>query len=117
MKNLLLREKLAIQLIARDDKISCEAAYAMWSKWKAASSQGHKGDCTGQPEPCARCVVEMLYRDADDLLALIKEAGYVKLAADQDCPPLPMTKTVYEIGLYEKAQQDMLKAGFRKVKL
>ena len=50
---------------------------------------------------------------------LITEAGYVRLAADQDCPS-PTLKTatyVYEMRLYLKAQQDMLKAGFRKVEL
>ena len=45
---------------------------------------------------------------ADQILALIKEAGYVKLVKDQSMP---------ELAGYKVAQEELLKAGWRKVEL
>lgn len=65
------------------------------------------------------------YKRADELMALIKEAGYVKLAEDQSLRSLRGTVKAeyliaYREGSYlegwEHAQQEMLKAGLRKVK-
>ncbi len=75
---------------------------------------------------------------ADQILALIeayyKEKGYVKLAKDQNLPPNKMVCNMRVIGeptiteqvqaeirreieIWVEAQQDMLKAGWRKVEL
>jgi len=62
---------------------------------------------------------------ADQILALIKEAGYVKLADDQNLPsyelpdkPLAQSEwwSGYATGHIE-GKEAMLKAGFRKVEL
>lgn len=69
---------------------------------------------------------------AHQVLARIKEAGYVQLAEDQTLPENPHRKSVEEerisdgkwskrisesnIVVCDDAQQDMLKAGWRKVK-
>ena len=57
------------------------------------------------------------------ILALIREAGYVKLAKDQHLPQAPVTlidkmvKQRLTRSPYSLAQQDMLKAGWRKIEL
>jgi len=79
---------------------------------------------------------EFLDKDAmqesgvDQILAAIKEAGYVKLADDQSLPSPNYYKTVNpnqlarekelwqcRVAGYSDAIQDMLKAGFRRVEL
>lgn len=50
----------------------------------------------------------------DQILALIKEAGYVKLAEDQSLPEKEFISS-NENYRYAEAQKDMLKAGWRKV--
>ena len=62
--------------------------------------------------------------DADQILALIKQAGYVKLSDDQSLPvpdnkPVFLSKDMKEVydTAYSIAQDDMLKAGFRRVEL
>ena len=66
--------------------------------------------------------------DLDQILALIKETGYVKLASDQRTPLIPAyyysvvdnqgkTNSKLKQESYAVAQQDMLKAGWRKVEL
>jgi len=71
------------------------------------------------------------YRRADQILAFIKKAGYVRLADDQSLPENPYAKgNVRSVGgtmvigydpisggVYQEAQDDMLKAGFRRVEL
>ncbi len=66
---------------------------------------------------CAECL-------ADQILALIKEAGFVGLDPDQSLPDIPLLTTRHDDPGYldgwirnasEKTQQDMLKAGWRKV--
>ena len=68
---------------------------------------------------------------ADEILALIKQGGYVKLNSDQSLPKNPYdegevkcvggtTSLSYDfisIGAYKQAQEDMLKRGFRRVEL
>lgn len=51
----------------------------------------------------------------DRILVLIREAGYVKEAKDQSLPEIPMSLRDYDG--YERCKQDMLDAGWRKVKL
>jgi hypothetical protein len=61
---------------------------------------------------------------ADQILALLKKEGYVQLDRNQSLPKLKEPKVFSGEGLaewehansYSYAQQDMLKAGFRKVK-
>lgn len=74
------------------------------------------------------------FNQVDQILTLIKEAGYVKLADDQSLPENPKANTKlgnidyhYIRGklyyrafdnihtVYKQAQQDMLKQGWRKV--
>ena len=112
-----LREKVCIQLVARDDDISFMEASTMWLAFKTRSLEGHYGDCTNQPVTCALCLVECFNEEATEILALIKEAGYVKLADDQDLPQNPMSQNITLGRLYQRAQQEMLAAGFRKVEL
>jgi len=51
------------------------------------------------------------------ILKIIKEAGYVQLADDQSLPELPAPLNLdYREG-YLKAQEDILKSGFRRVEL
>jgi len=54
------------------------------------------------------------YREVSHILTLIKEAGYVKLADDQSLPEKPFYP---DKSIYCETQQDMLKAGWRKVEL
>jgi hypothetical protein len=64
-------------------------------------------------------------KEAKQLIATIKQAGYVRLAEDQNLPKTPMFANcqlahVCCIPLqskYQLGQQDMLKAKFRKVEL
>lgn len=117
-----MRERIAVSLIARDEEVSFEDAALMWDKWKQSAQEGHYGDCTSQPITCMKCLVDDFYGYADQILALIKEANYVKLADDQSLPELPpysqmdsiASSISKEVG-YKDAQQDMFKAGFRKV--
>ena len=57
------------------------------------------------------------------ILVLLKQAGYVRLAEDQSLPPNPYFDSISYPELtekcfaYDKAKQDMLKANFRKVEL
>lgn len=74
-----LREKIAIALVARDDELSLEEAEPMWNSWKVVAQEGHHGDCTNEANTCSKCLVDRTYKDADQIIALIKEAGYVKL--------------------------------------
>lgn len=65
------------------------------------------------------------YEKADQILTLIKQANYVRLDPDQSLPenpyhPNPLREYDHQItdaGMigYGEAQQDMLKAGFRKI--
>ena len=50
---------------------------------------------------------EALHEDADEILALLKENGYVRLADDQELPDGDECDEV--------AQHKMLKAGWKKV--
>ena len=56
---------------------------------------------------------------ADIALALVKEAGYVKLDKDQSLPKIPydLSDEYCSYYGYSGGQQDMLKATWRKVKL
>jgi len=70
-------------------------------------------------------------KKANQILVLIKQAGYVKLADDQSLPPNPyprMTQCADEDGAiqtftnpdwmkFHMAEDAMLKAGFRRVEL
>ena len=52
------------------------------------------------------------------VLKELKEAGYVKLAEDQSLPRFSFSEEPPNMRFgYQKAQQDMLKAGFRRVEL
>ncbi len=53
----------------------------------------------------------------DEVLALIKEAGYVKLAKDQTLPPY--SGNLIDLGVRVEKARDivLLKAGWRKVEL
>ncbi len=72
------------------------------------------------------------FRKAKEILAVIKETGYVKLADDQSLPDkqfikfkaipeltMPVQKELADtaIMVYEQSQQDMLKAGWRKMEV
>jgi len=53
----------------------------------------------------------------DQILAIIKQAGYVKLADDQSLPCITH-RYGSEFGSgYAEAQEDMLKSGFRRMEL
>lgn len=54
---------------------------------------------------------------ASKLLTFIKEAGYVKLDADQSLPRNPNLGIPAYYQEYKEAQQDMFKQGWRKVEL
>ena len=53
---------------------------------------------------------------AAQILTLIKEAGYVKLAENQELPPF-IYLSGSDFNAKSTIQQEMLKAGFRKVGL
>ena len=56
--------------------------------------------------------------EAKQLIETIKQAGYVQLAEDQGLPQYPLEcHPDYFIMHAHLAQQDMLKANFRKVEL
>jgi len=59
------------------------------------------------------------YRQKAQELAAIARRGWVRLSADQSlpiCPYQPVPDIQWEQKItYEEAQQDMLKAGFRRV--
>jgi len=64
--------------------------------------------------------------EADQILKLVKDAGYRKLAENQELPNVhsfvaieaETAGAIVDVGSYQKqAQQDMLKAGFRRVEL
>ncbi len=62
---------------------------------------------------------EYYRKSADQILALLKENGYVKLADDQKLPDDKTDghmKDSHDVG-YIVAQQDMLKDKFRRVEL
>jgi len=78
------------------------------------------GDCPDEVAIKAEAGINLLsspdtcnYCFANKILAIIKEAGYVKLAKDQRTPQ----PNGYYSDDYWDAQADMLKAGFRKVEL
>ena len=50
---------------------------------------------------------------ADQILALIEKAGYVKLADNQELPPF-VYLSESDFNAKSTIQQEMLKAGFRK---
>ena len=57
----------------------------------------------------------------DKILSLIEKSGYMQLAKDQTLPTPNMDVHIWRDyhpdTAYEKAQQDMLKEGWRKVEL
>ncbi len=55
------------------------------------------------------------FRKAKEILAVIKETGYVKLVDDQSLPEIPMSLRDYDG--YERCKEDMVKAGWRKVEV
>jgi len=90
------------------------------------------GSDTGWPTSPKIRKEGVCWRIADQILALIKEAGYVKLADNQDLPSNLFIKfkanskltmvAQKELGdtaimAYKQSQQDMLQAGWKKVKL
>ena len=66
-----------------------------------------KAGCKEHKYDCAICF-------SDQILTLLKENGYVKLADDQE---LPECTDYWRSWGYSQAQQDMLKAGWKKVKV
>jgi hypothetical protein len=54
---------------------------------------------------------------ADQILALIKEAGYVKLSKVQSLPKDEHWHDYHAHCVYQDAQKEMLNAGFKKVEL
>ena len=53
----------------------------------------------------------------DQILALIKQAGYVQLAEDQSLPQNPFRDISFQQAVgWDVGKMDMLKAGFRRVK-
>jgi hypothetical protein len=63
---------------------------------------------------------------AEEIFKVFKDAGYVKLAENQELPNVhsfvaieaETAGAIVDVGSYQKqAQQDMLKAGFRRVEL
>lgn len=77
------------------------------------------GDCWGitgtVDDESWRRLERHCFHSADQILALIKDAGYVKLAGNQSLPHIPYTGLARQ--KYHEAQQDMLKEGFRRVKV
>ena len=59
---------------------------------------------------------EFVSEIAGQILDLIKEAGYVKLAENQELPPF-IYLSGSDFNAKSTIQQCMLKAGFRKVEL
>ena len=122
-----LRERIAIMLFAQDDEVSFrEAEYMLLEPLKDLlwADGKHFGDCTNEPQTCCRCLHEGYLKEADQILALIKEVGYVKLADDQSLPKIPeiasdlsgyqrFIKDQPIAGIYITAQQDMHKEGWR----
>ena len=51
----------------------------------------------------------------DRILALVEDAGYVRLAANQDPPDLPAWDDVHMLNAYLQGQDEMFAAVFRKV--
>jgi len=55
-------------------------------------------------------------REAKEIVALVKEAGYVRLSQDQSLPNKPPYLTLAQGG-YKQALVDICEAGWRKVEL
>ena len=66
--------------------------------------------------PCEGCLTQESEEHIADLIHNIyKEEGYVKLADDQSLPRNPSFSASF-IGHYDRAQQDMLRDNFRRIK-
>jgi hypothetical protein len=115
-----LREKIAIFLIARDDGISSEDAEIMWNGWKAAAQEGHRGDCTGEANTCAKCLVDKQYRDADQIFALFKQEieklGVIKLKAVPQTIFENQTDTIQTKMCYAAGFKDGTEAQLQDIK-
>jgi len=101
-----LREEIAEYLYDCDNGIFPDRTVLI--EWRLAS-EGNKAE---------------YYRRANQIMALIKQAGYVKLAEDQSLPQVPEAPIYFSqegaVGWsngYQIAQEGMLKVGFRRIKL
>jgi len=92
-----LREKIAA--------LDCKSCYSRSGiKYKPCSLGYILGKCPGY------------YNFTDQILALVKEAGYVRLSQDQSLPNKPPYLTLAQGG-YKQALVDICEAGWRKVEL
>ncbi len=55
--------------------------------------------------------------EVDVILALVRDAGYVRLAENQDSPDLPDWEDAKLLNAYLQGQDEMFAAVFRKVEL
>lgn len=65
-------------------------------------------------------IQEILLETADQILALVKESGYVKLAENQELPENPFSCKAENFSLvrhnaYEDGQATMVNSGWRKL--
>ena len=65
-----IREGIVIRLMAADEIMTIEEATDFWLTWKAELKKNpeHFGDCTKEPQPCNRCLIEDYYRRADEII-------------------------------------------------
>jgi len=113
-----------------------EMLLVFWTHEKCPPNQqtekGCQFDTNIKHDRCMPCWEDWIeHALIDPILALIKEEGYVKLSDDQTLPENPKARArlgsvdyheyngsfVNTYTVYKQAQQDMLKAGFRRVEI
>ena len=97
-----------------------------WEKLKediAIEIGQHTENCPW--DVCSKSEKEAARKSADFILAKLRQAGFLQLDSDQSLPEVSsfqevcrkLDGVIINVGSYEKsAQQDMLKARFRKVR-
>ena len=68
-------DRMAIVILAHEDGISIAQSERMWiAAIEDADKTGHRGDCTKEPMPCSRCLVDRLRSDCKAYLQYILQA-------------------------------------------
>jgi len=66
-----LIDDVIIKLISYDEEEDTETARYFWNMWKEGINEEHFGDCTNEPNTCTRCLAELYYERAEELINLI----------------------------------------------
>ena len=66
-----LIDDVIVKLISYDEEETMESARYFWDMWKEGINEEHHGDCTNEPNTCKRCLAELYYARAEELINLI----------------------------------------------